>query len=100
MLPFILVGASILLWQMIKHVPKRVVVLFIIGGVTFLSGAIFIDIFTSSSITNTFYSKGVLVAIEESLELLGTSIILYGILDHLERHHSSRLRKALTQLRS
>lgn len=100
LLPFVGVIAALLLWFMWQHIPKRTIGWFIVGGTIFMLGAVFIDILTNSSGANNFYEKGLLVAIEESFELLGSSVILCGIIDYLQRFHGPEIRSALKQLRS
>lgn len=99
-LPFIGAAALLLLWFMVKHLPRQTIVLCVIGGVIYLSGAVFIDMISTTSATNTFYNSGVLVAIEEVSELLGATIILYAFIRYTEQFYGSRIKAALKQLRS
>ena len=99
LLPIIIGAAAITFWAMLKHVPMRTIRLFMIGGVVFIVGAIFIDIVTTSDNVNTFYNKGILVAIEESLELLGVSTILYAIIDYIETVYKANITNALKKLK-
>ncbi len=99
LLPFVLIAAVLLLRAMLKYVPKRTIVTFVVGGAIFLVGAIFIDILTNADVENTFYARGILVALEESFELLGTSIVLFGIVDYIEQTYAVRIKKALKELK-
>lgn len=98
-LPFILLAAVLLLWFMVKWLPKQLIVLCVIGGTIYLSGAVVIDIINTSSAANTFYGKGILVAVEEVAELTGATIILYAFLRHTEQHYGDRISKSLKQLK-
>lgn len=99
LLPIILVAAVVTFWAMLKYVPKRTIRFCVIGGVILLFGAIVIDILTTADNQNTFYDKGILVAIEESLELLGMSTIFYAIVDYIERSYRTNIKQALQKLK-
>lgn len=99
LLPFIVVAGVALLWQIMKHTPRKTVVIMSIGAIMFMIGAVFIDILTTAGHTNTFYEKGIMVALEESLEMTGTAIVLYAILDYLETSYSGQIRAALNRLK-
>jgi hypothetical protein len=99
LLPIILAAAIITFWVMLKHVPMRTIRLFVMGGIVFLIGAIFVDIVTTADNVNTFYNKGILVGIEESLELLGVSTILYAIIDYIETTYRANITSALKKLK-
>lgn len=99
-LPLILIAAMIIFWQMLKYVPRRTILICALGGTVFLAGAIFIDILTNSNLQNNFYNKGILPAIEESLELIGMSIILYALLSYIEQTYSDKLKSSLERLRA
>lgn len=97
-LPVVALGAGLLAWQMFKHVPARTMRILVFGGIVYVFGAVVIDVITNSSLDNTFKNKGVLVAIEETLELVGTTLVLYGIVDYLERSYGKKLKTAYAQL--
>lgn len=99
LLPFILGAGLLLLWQLIKHVPRRTVVILCSGAIIFMVGAVFIDILTTSNNANTFYERGILVAMEESLEMVGAAIILYAILSYLEVSYGDRIKAAYKRLK-
>ncbi len=99
LLPFILVIGSLLLWQLIKYTPRKTVIVLSAGAFVLMFGAVIVDILTTSSNANTFQEKGVMVAVEETFELVGASTILYGILDYLETSYSNRIKKALNHLK-
>lgn len=99
LLPFILIFGLILLWQVIKYTPKRTVAILMTGAIFILVGAIFIDILTNANNANTFYEKGILVGIEETLEMVGYSIVLYSLLNYIETSFGDRIRAARHKLR-
>lgn len=99
LLPFIMGAGLLLLWQLIKHVPRRTVVMLCSGAIIFMVGAVFIDILTTSNNANTFYERGILVATEESLEMVGSAIILYAILSYLEVSYGVRIKAAFNRLK-
>lgn len=98
-LPFITIGALALVWRAIRNLSKQIVWLFVLGGAIYLAGAVGIDIITNADAANNFINAGILVAIEESMELIGSSIILFAIIRHLELNHSGKIKLALKELR-
>lgn len=100
LLPFIVLAGGWLAYLAIKHIPRKTVFLMIIGGGVLLFGAAIIDALTNADNVNTFMVRGVMVALEESLEMIGSSTILYAVLDYLETNHGDRIRAARKQLRS
>jgi hypothetical protein len=99
LLPFILLAGVLLLIQAIKYIPRKTIYILTLGAFVLLTGAVFIDILTNAHNANTFYEKGVMVALEETCELLGASIMLFGILDYLESNFGSKIRAARDRLR-
>lgn len=99
LLPFVLIAGSLLLWQLIKHVPRKTIFILTTGAVTFMLGAVFIDILTTSNGANTFYEKGVLVAVEETLEMIGSATVLYAILDFIGTTYGDRVKLARKRLK-
>lgn len=97
--PFILLAGGWMLWKMMRLLPRRTMLLFGIAGLAFLSGAIVIDLLTSIVPRETFLNQGILVASEETLELLGTATALYAIINYLETRHHTSLARAIKQLR-
>lgn len=99
-IPFVLLFGLWLAYKMYQIFPRRTVVLFVFSATIFLIGAVGIDILTSTEMKHTFWSQGVLVAIEESLELLGTITMFYAVVDYLERYRVAPIRKAIAQLKA
>lgn len=98
-LPFVLVICGWLIWQMTHLIPRRTLFIFVLSGFVFLSGAVLVDLFTSVASRETFLNQGVYVAIEETLELIGTIIALYAILDYLETNYRTAISNAVRQLK-
>ena len=85
--PFILIVGIIMAWLTYKHLPRRTFLLFLAGGMTFMVGAVLVDIIAAVVPTSLYMRQGVLVAIEEGCELLGGTIILYTVVDYIERRY-------------
>lgn len=85
--PFILLVGLLLAWQTYKHLPRRTFILFFAGGLTFIFGAVLVDIVAAVTPTSLFIHQGVLVAIEEGFELWGSIVVLYAIVDYIERYY-------------
>lgn len=97
-MPFILLAFFWLCWRMWQILPHRIFVIFVVAGIVFLMGAVGVDLVTSISDRETFFSQGLLVAVEESLELLGCSLVLFGIVEYLEAHYYLQLKQAYEYL--
>jgi hypothetical protein len=98
--PFVLIAALIFARKIWSLLPRRTVVLLIAGGGVFLIGAIAVDLMISIGARETFLNQGILVAIEETLELFGTIVVVYAVLDYLETTHRKALMNAREQLRN
>lgn len=98
--PFVLLAAAWLARQLMRYLPRRIVLLFVAGGAVFLVGAVAFDALTSVVPRNSFINQGVLVAIEETLELLGAIIVLYAIANYLEAKHYKVLSRTVLQLKA
>jgi len=90
--PFVLLVGGAVIFMLHKYLPRRTFWLLSIAGVVFVSGAMGVDIVTSSLHFSDFMSQGVLVAIEEGTELIGSALALYAIVDAIEREHKSLFR--------
>lgn len=98
--PFILSAGIWILWNMIKLLPNRTVILFFFSGVLFLAGAIGIDMVTSFSYRDSFAVQGLMVALEEGLELISMSMALYAIVDYIESKYRTPVIKAKNKLKT
>lgn len=99
-LPLVLTIVALVGWHFYKYLPKRILILFTVGVAVFLSGAVFVDIISNSQHINNFYNMGVLVAIEEVMELVGTAVLLFAATSHLELNYSKQISNARKSLKS
>jgi len=97
--PLLLLTGAWLLWKMVRLFPRRTTVLLAVGGAVFLVGSVVADLLTSIAPRETFLNQGIMVAVEEGLELIGSVIVFYAIADYLEMYHYSVLRNVVSQLR-
>lgn len=100
MAPFILLAFAFLAWRAWQALPRRTTIILITAGVIFLLGALGIDMLTDMVNEQTFLYQGALVALEESMELFGGAVVLYGIIDYLEQQHKTKIKKAISSLRT
>lgn len=98
-LPIFLIFAGIILYYAFRLLPRRTVMLFISSAAIFVSGAIFVDIFVSSSDLDTFLAEGILVGLEEFAELAGITVFLYAITDYAFVRQGKSIRNAIQALR-
>lgn len=100
--PFVLIALFIFIYKAVSLLPKKTLKLIVIAAFLYISGAVFIDIITSSTPTDIasekFMNQGILVAIEELLELAGLSIMLYTTIDYIESKFSSKIKRAINEL--
>lgn len=99
-LPLIVIAAGLFIGSMVRHFPRRTLLLFTSAVVIFLIGAVGVDMVTSVLERESFANQGILVGIEEMLELLSLVVIVYAVADYLERWHGETVRRALAQLKT
>jgi hypothetical protein len=99
-LPFILIAGLSSLYVVYQTLPFSVVKIVFIAAIVYFTGAVFVDIFDGVITERTFFEQGILAVLEEGLELIGISILLYGLLNYLEQVYGSRINSALTELNS
>lgn len=97
-LPFLLLIGGALAWWALKVLPKRTMILLVMGGLTYILGKILMDSL-ANNITDMFMDRGVMQGLEKVFQYVGISIVLYGILDFLERQHGDAIRRAIRQLK-
>lgn len=97
-LPFIGVAVVAGLIWLYKLLPRRTWNLFLLAGVVYVAGAAGLELFSNDVIKTSYMYQGIMTGIEETLEMLGTLIALYAIIDYLERHHGKSLIAAWKQL--
>ena len=98
-LPFIAVGGILFLWWMYRTLPLRTVVLLMISGVVYLTGAAGLELFSNDFAKTSFMYQGTMTALEESLEMIGSIMVLATVVSYLEVNHAEKL-KALGKLLS
>lgn len=71
--------------RFLRRLPARTVRLLCLGVAIYVSGAIIFETIDLTYITGNFAYHGLAVAFEEGLEMVGTSLIIYTLLDYLRR---------------
>lgn len=97
-LPVVLIVAGLLTWYAWRLLPRRTILLFIIGGSVFLVGKVVIDSI-ANNVSDLFLERGVAQGTEKVFQYIGISIFLYANLNYLEAYHSKKIQKAIAQLR-
>ena len=97
--PLILAAFAWSIWKISKLFPKRTILLFSGAVAMLLIGAVFVDMLASVADRETFANQGILIAIEETLELMANVTVIYAITDYLEVKYAARLKSALKHLR-
>lgn len=90
-LPFIAIAGMLMAYFAYKQLPRRTFTIMLTAGITLVTGAVFIDMLNVSVDNLTFMSQGLLVAIEETLEISAAILVLYGLIDYAEKKHPSQL---------
>lgn len=97
--PFIIIFAAIFFYKSVKLLPTKTTKLLAIAVGIYLSGAVGIDIITSTILESSdFVKQGLLVAIEEVAELIGLSIAIYAISSYIENNYSEKVIKSIKVL--
>jgi hypothetical protein len=77
-------------FRFLVSLPRRSRTLFIAAGAIYIGGALGLEmaggVYTSTYQRDLTY--GVLATFEEVLEMTGMVVLLYGLMDHAERHAS------------
>lgn len=94
LLPIVLIPPLILAWYSWKLLPRRTVVLLILGGTIFVVGKLLLDSL-ANIVTDLFLERGFIQGFEKVFQYLGSSLVLYAVLDYLQAHHSKRINEAL-----
>ena len=96
--PFIVLGLAVLTIKIASLLPRKILV-FIGGGFTLIVfGAIAVDIIVVEFESTSFFRQGVLVALEESMELFGAILVLYGVINYLEEMHPQVLHNCFQRI--
>lgn len=96
----LVVGAIVFfLYKVLKLLPRRTVQLFALSAFLYLSGAVAVDIASSALIeSSAFVEQGLIVALEESLEILGQLTLFYALASYIEITHKSKISRVLQRL--
>jgi len=97
-LPFVLVLGAILAWWAWQVLPRRTMILLVIGGMTYVLGKILMDSLANTT-TDMFIDRGIMQGLEKIFQYTGISIVLYGIIDYLEQHHGTAIKRAVKELK-
>lgn len=100
LLPFVLVAFVWLSVAVVRNLPRRTTIILIAGGMVYLCGAILIDSLANTVAERSFAGQGIYGGIEGGLQLIGSSLFLYGIVDYVEQRHGASIARALKRLRS
>jgi hypothetical protein len=79
---------ALVFFRFLVHLPARTRVLFLLAGAVYVSGAVVLEMAGGAyaSVNSYDLAYGVLASVEEVLEMAGIVVMLYAIMDHLERH--------------
>lgn len=93
-IPLVLI-VVLLFFKFFLSLPSRTRWLVVAAGTLFLSGALGVEMFTSYTVSVVGRDVSPLViGLEETLELIGVSILAYALLDHIE--HLPPQKRSLT----
>lgn len=84
----VLVLLGVTFFRFVLHLPGRTRMLFVLAGAVFVSGAVGLEMAGGAYVSARGFdlAYGVLASVEEVLEMAGIVVMLYALLDHLERH--------------
>jgi hypothetical protein len=84
----VLLFLSVLFLRFVMHLPARTRTLFIVAGAVFVSGAVGLEMAGGAyaSVNGQDLTYGVIASVEEVLEMAGIVVMLYALVDHIERH--------------
>lgn len=99
LLPLIGAVALWLAWWLYRSLPFRTWLLFVGAGSLYLIGAAGIDLISNDLPKLSYMYQGVTTALEEGFELVGSIVVLYGIIDYLESVHGSKLKAVWQELK-
>jgi hypothetical protein len=93
--PFILLGGLLVVWWLYRILPRATWLVFFAGGSMYLIGAAGFEFISNDVAKNTFMYQGIMTGIEEMFEIIGSIVVLYGVINYLENRHSEKIRQAL-----
>lgn len=97
-LPVILIIGGALVYWASKALPRRTMIILAVGGITYVFGKILMDS-VANNVTDLFLDSGIMQGLEKIFQYSGISIVLYGILDYLERSHGQQIKRAIKALK-
>lgn len=98
--PFIMLAGLWVLWMLWRTLPKRTIGLFVMAGLVFVGGAVLVDLIANTSERETFLNQGLLVGLEESMEMFGCVVAFYAIADYLESSYFEPIHGAVGRLKA
>lgn len=98
LLPFLLLIGAALAWWASRVLPRRTMVIIVIGGASYILGKIFMDSL-ANNVNDMFIDRGIMQGLEKLFQYGGISLVLYGVLDYLERQHGDAIQRAIRQLK-
>jgi hypothetical protein len=83
----VLAFLALTFFRFLVRLPARTRTLFVLAGAVFVSGAVGFEMIGGAyaSVNGDDLGYGVLASVEEVLEMSGIVVMLYALLDHLER---------------
>lgn len=99
LMPIVLLIGGWLLVQCIKLLPRRTTVSICTGALIFLFGAVLVDSFANNYPERAFITQGVISGIEGGLQLIGLSVMIYGIWEYLQSKHGQAINEAVKRLK-
>lgn len=92
-IPPVALACGLFFREFSKFIPRRTYIFTVFGAILYFSGTIGVEIASNGALKSTFLYQGILVALEETLELIGSCVILYAIIDNLYVNHFEKLKK-------
>lgn len=97
--PVVILALLVFLYKIAKHLPTKTVLLLASSTGIYIIGAIGVDIASSAVVESTpFIEQGVMVALEESLEIVGLILLFYTITSYTEENYRQQILKSLQAL--
>lgn len=90
-LPLIIAFGFVLFKRLYHALNLKLWLLMSLGWFIFLTGALGLELYGNDLVRTTFYYQGIVVGLEEGLEMIGAIIVLFTVLKHVERNHSKQL---------
>lgn len=89
----VLVVVAVVFVPFLRHLPARTRGLLLVAGAIYLSGAVVLEMAGGAHASANGYdlAYGALATIEEVLEMTGILVLLYVLLDHVERYAARTL---------